>query len=185
MGGSAFSKGPNPLYTPRMAPDVYAAVKKRCHEVLRQLFICVATPIDGPGKSDFGDIDILVALEKRLVFPGIANDHEAYQNNRDALGAVQFRLASEQAIMIKNQNSVNLAIPWPPHLLPHPGLPTSPQEPRERYIQVDVRICESIHQLEWMLFKHAHGDIWNLLGSSTSSGAQYLLIRDALGGGYS
>lgn len=37
---------------------------------------------------------------------------------------------------------------------------------RNRFIQVDVRVCESLDQLQWMLFKHAHGDIWNLLGTT-------------------
>lgn len=35
-----------------------------------------------------------------------------------------------------------------------------------RFIQVDVHICETLEKLQWMLFKHAHGDLWNLLGST-------------------
>ncbi|SPQ18959.1 ac2f5037-d2d8-49ad-88c3-e09e06d5ec42 [Thermothielavioides terrestris] len=38
--------------------------------------------------------------------------------------------------------------------------------PRQKYIQVDVRICSDLDQLCWTLFKHAHGDLWNLLGST-------------------
>lgn len=49
-----------------------------------------------------------------------------------------------------------------------PDVPESPEQGQElkRFIQVDVRVCETVDQLEWMLFKHAHGDIWNLLGTT-------------------
>lgn len=29
-----------------------------------------------------------------------------------------------------------------------------------------MRVCETLDQLQWILFKHAHGDIWNLLGTT-------------------
>ncbi|KAM0555769.1 hypothetical protein ACHAPJ_006164 [Fusarium lateritium] len=33
------------------------------------------------------------------------------------------------------------------------------------YIQVDVRFCPSIHMAKYLRFHHAHGDIWQLLGT--------------------
>ncbi|KAK8068901.1 hypothetical protein PG994_005517 [Apiospora phragmitis] len=60
MGGQVFTSGPDPLYTPRMPPGVYQHVKATCHEKLKQIFEQVATPIEGPGKPDVGDIDFLV-----------------------------------------------------------------------------------------------------------------------------
>lgn len=42
----------------------------------------------------------------------------------------------------------------------------SANDPGPRFIQVDVHICETLEKLQWMLFKHAHGDLWNLLGAT-------------------
>ncbi|KAH9429240.1 hypothetical protein MCOR02_010647 [Pyricularia oryzae] len=33
------------------------------------------------------------------------------------------------------------------------------------YVQVDIRICTTVKQLLWAAFKHAHGDMWQLLGT--------------------
>lgn len=38
--------------------------------------------------------------------------------------------------------------------------------PEPKHMQVDVRLCESMERMRWMLFRHAHGDIWNILGST-------------------
>ena len=154
MGGSAFATGDDPLYTPRMSPHVYHAVKEACHGFLRQVFVYVASPIEGPAKADHGDIDILVALEKQVETPTDAS-------RVHLLSSIQSLLGSERAIIPNGQASANMAIPWPRHLLPD----ARQDDDRKRYIQVDVRICHSLDQLQWMLFKHAHGDIWNLLGS--------------------
>lgn len=176
MGGSAFASGPNPLDTPRMPPQVYYAVKEHLHGLLGQLFVCVASPIEGPAKPDYGDIDILVALEKGVVFPseeeGRAIPTTAKHQHLELLEAVQSLLQSERAIVRNGQASANMAIPWPDRFLPiSPGADDDDDDNDDNhlrhkcYIQVDVRICESVDQLQWMLFKHAHGDIWNLVGS--------------------
>ena len=34
------------------------------------------------------------------------------------------------------------------------------------YVQVDLHICTSLDNLQWTMFRDAHGDMWNLLGSS-------------------
>ncbi|PWI69534.1 hypothetical protein PCL_01181 [Purpureocillium lilacinum] len=149
MGGSAFNSGDRPLHTPRMPKSVYEDVKSRCMAILRQTYICVASPIDGPGKTDFGDIDILLAWLK----DGRANTREGLHDVGKALGASR--------IIVSDACASNLALPWPESLA---GEPADGQP--DRYIQVDVRICRSLEEMQWMLFKHAHGDIWNILGST-------------------
>ena len=47
---------PNPPH----ARPIYEEVKTQIQTVLRKHYKYVGTPIEGPGKSDFGDIDILV-----------------------------------------------------------------------------------------------------------------------------
>lgn len=146
MGGSAFSSGLDPLFTPRMPPDVYRYVKGMLHARLRELFVCVASPIEGPAKTDFGDVDILVAMEKEPA------------DEQSLLASVQRSLGSERAIIPKGPASANMAIAWPHHLL-------SPGANPRCHIQVDVHICRSLDEMSWILFKHAHSDMWGILGS--------------------
>ena len=61
MGGHAFASGPDALPTPRMAPEIYFQVRDGILERMRELFAQVAVPIEGPAKTSYGDIDILVA----------------------------------------------------------------------------------------------------------------------------
>ncbi|KAK0737688.1 hypothetical protein B0T21DRAFT_287404 [Apiosordaria backusii] len=150
MGGSAFSDLENPLITPRMPTDVYEQVKASCHAALGDLFDSVATPVEGPAKTDHGDIDILVANERHRLPRDIEEDTapstlpELHARIRDALGAVHAKAV---------HNTTNLAIPWP-------------GSDGQKHIQVDVRICKDVEELNWYLFKHGHGDLWNLLGST-------------------
>ncbi|KAL2203739.1 hypothetical protein CC79DRAFT_1336389 [Sarocladium strictum] len=146
MGGSAFSIGPDPLETPRMPPEVYSAVKAECQAKLQELFICVASPIEGPGKTDHGDIDILVTWPKK-----------PFEDKNKALESVEKKLHAHRAILTIGETAANYAIPWPTE--------TRTPEVTNRFIQVDVRICDNLETLQWILFKHAHGDIWNVLGS--------------------
>ena len=60
MGGLAFNKGTDALRTPRMPRCVYLHVKKECTRILQTLYDTVESPIDGPDKDDYGDVDLLV-----------------------------------------------------------------------------------------------------------------------------
>ncbi|KAI8963303.1 hypothetical protein F5Y11DRAFT_319893 [Daldinia sp. FL1419] len=153
MGGSAFSSGNNPLSTPRMSPTVYRHVLRTCHAKLRELFVLVATPIEGPAKEDHGDIDIFVALERSIVFPSSQVKSNIFASPAQLLGAE--RSISEQPSL------VNLAIPWPDELLQE-----RPGGDEPLYIQVDLHLCNSLEHIQWMLLRYSHGDLWNLLGST-------------------
>ncbi|KAF2973339.1 hypothetical protein GQX73_g134 [Xylaria multiplex] len=200
MGGLAFASGPNPVFTPRMPPDVYRAVRDRCQEKLRELFVVVATPIEGPAKTSFGDtrhnqgklltqhtkVDLFVAWSRQHVFPTLKTAPSSHSSESPkevisrALGAI--RCKSD------NPYKLTIAIPWPEDfpfcdIEPKPVLipeirnngevgrnsdedAKSTNDPRPMGIQVDLHICETLDYLQWMLFKHAHGDLWNLLGST-------------------
>ncbi|KAH6854372.1 hypothetical protein B0I37DRAFT_336283 [Chaetomium sp. MPI-CAGE-AT-0009] len=175
MGGSAFSSFPDPPYTPRMPPEVYQRAVSECNAALRRLFICVATPIEGPGKKDHGDVDILVALDRRVAFPQTPDD-SVLREPKDLMKDVERDLCARYAIVHPTGTSANLAIPWPsdmnehaiaPEEAPSAGEVANPrEESKPKYIQVDIRICRSVDELYWSLYKHAHGDLWNLLGST-------------------
>ena len=107
MGGSAFAAGAKPLHTPRMPKSVYNLVKSRCHAILRDHYYCVASPIDGPGKKDFGDVDILTAWPK---YPATSRQ-EALETMSKALNAT--RMIADKGKDI----SGHLAIPWPEKVL--------------------------------------------------------------------
>ncbi|CAH0023032.1 unnamed protein product [Clonostachys rhizophaga] len=164
MGGNAFASGPDPLPTPRMPKDVYLLVKERCFSILREMYEVVDSPIEGPGKEDFGDLDILLFGPK----PGLPQDNEAgVKQVAQALGAVR-------VIYIRDSSS-NLAIPWPSDVDRPPAAKESAEGEEQSesqipavapHVQVDVRICDDLKKLQWQLFKHAHGDIWNILGST-------------------
>ncbi|KAH6636752.1 hypothetical protein F5144DRAFT_509372 [Chaetomium tenue] len=175
MGGSAFSAVPDPPYTPRMPPVVYQRVVSECNAALRKLFICVATPIEGPEKKDHGDVDILVALDRRVVFPQTPGD-SIPRELKDLMEDVKHDLCAQYAIIHPPGTSAHLAIPWPSDMNEHAitpeetpnvgGTAGAVDESKPKYIQVDIRICQGVDELYWSLYKHAHGDIWNLLGST-------------------
>ncbi|KAK8084361.1 hypothetical protein PG997_005632 [Apiospora hydei] len=150
MGGLVFTGGPDPLYTPRMPPAVYQHAKAACHAALQQLFEHVATPIEGPEKPDFGDLDF-------LVYSSTADLQSVQWRDdvRAALGAV--------GCVSQQPHTGSFAIYWPE------GVPDERETPgvtQQRYIQVDVHVCASPETLRWSVFKNDHGDLWNLLGST-------------------
>ncbi|KAI0866660.1 hypothetical protein F4860DRAFT_458048 [Xylaria cubensis] len=170
MGGLAFASGPNPVFTPRMHPYVYRAVRDRCQEKLRKLFVVVATPIEGPAKTSFGDIDLFVAWERKIVFPPLkpTSFSPSHESPKEAICRVLGAIKSKS----ENKNTATLAIPWPEDL-PYTGNEAKTNEIEKSLtklkppcIQVDVHVCDTLDYLQWMLFKHAHGDLWNLLGAT-------------------
>ncbi|KAI0541520.1 hypothetical protein GGR58DRAFT_456346 [Xylaria digitata] len=186
MGGLAFASGPNPVFTPRMPPDVYRVVRDRCQEKLRELFVVVATPIEGPAKTSFGDIDLFVAWSRQDVFPPLKPAPSSHSS--ESPKEVISRALDAIRCQSDNPHVMTMAIPWPEDCLfrdIEPKLPLIPEirkndeeeqnsdedakstnDPRPMGIQVDVHVCKTLDHLQWMLFKHAHGDLWNLLGST-------------------
>ncbi|KAL0936300.1 uncharacterized protein CTRU02_208515 [Colletotrichum truncatum] len=162
MGGSAFSTGNQPLNTPRMTPEVYERVKAQCHAALRNIYLCVASPIDGPGKIDYGDIDILVAWEKSSILGKEQSKYPPFATKQDACRAIQESLG---ASFLKMENGGDhYAVPWPEDESSTEEQASS-VSPSRRYVQVDITICDTLDQMQWKLFKHAHGDLWSILGT--------------------
>ncbi|KUI60436.1 hypothetical protein VP1G_07638 [Cytospora mali] len=185
MGGKVFSSGNSPLHTPRMAPVVYEHVKRQCISALKYLFPRVESPIEAPEKSSFGDIDILVSLEGTGSIARSFADPSAWTPIREALGGVrsyhEVRTGADRSKFI---DSMSFAIPWPVDLSNDEGAAQTLLElgqtaataasdgrvgeaesaSKARYVQVDVGLCDNNCELDWRLFKHNHGDLWNMLG---------------------
>jgi hypothetical protein len=141
-----------------MPKEIYLKVKKQCFDILRNLFEVVDSPIDGPDKTDYGDIDILLFEPKFTA------------TNK---GALEVSLGSVKSIVeTKDELAAHFAIPWPAEDSLHTTPPTEPSSedvqegPKDRHIQVDISVCTDLHRLRWTLFKHAHGDIWNMIGAT-------------------
>ncbi|KAJ4418557.1 hypothetical protein N0V85_001390 [Neurospora sp. IMI 360204] len=124
------------------------------------MFLCVAAPIEGPEKKDYGDLDILVAMETRLVFP-TSPQHGVPRGLEELAADIKTALNAERSIVNPYTNSMHLAIPWPKD----DSQLGEDRDTTQRYIQVDICICKSMDQMFWALFKSAHGDAWTLLGS--------------------
>ncbi|KAH9882429.1 hypothetical protein J1614_000665 [Plenodomus biglobosus] len=146
MGGLAFAKvvGSNgkPIYTPRMAPELYHEVARSCQIQLEALFERVCIPRDAPNKTDYGDVDFLV--------DGIrseAADEEIWTAIKNALGA---------ELQLSNGASHSYAIP-------HPTV-------SEAYVQVDVELSSgngtpcSGELFQWTLFMKSDSDLVQIIG---------------------
>ncbi|KAG0649882.1 hypothetical protein D0Z07_4036 [Hyphodiscus hymeniophilus] len=147
MGGQAFTH----LSTPRMPPSVYTRVLATIQAILKEHYQLVGSPIEAPGKDTYGDVDILVfhplpgsPLAEITSRPELATQLSQY------LGAIHHILGPE----------INFAIPWPSD-------ENHGAEPEQsKYIQLDLKICSSEKMFQWELFHAAHGDLWNILGST-------------------
>jgi hypothetical protein len=142
-----------------MPPVVYQRAVSQCNAALRKLFVCVATPIEGPEKKDHGDVDILVALDRRVAFPQTPDD-SILRAPKDLMEDVKRDLGAQYAIVHPTGTSANLAILWPSDMNEHAIIPEEApsvggvagtlEESKPKYIQVDIRICRSVDELYWV-----------------------------------
>ncbi|OIW35002.1 hypothetical protein CONLIGDRAFT_568140 [Coniochaeta ligniaria NRRL 30616] len=172
MGGSAFTSAPYLLNTPRMPPAVYHQVKSACQARLRELYLCVASPIEGPAKGDHGDVDIVVALERQAFFPSGSDPQLPHpRTGTEPFKMIAAALGAEHVIYLEpHLVGANMAIPWPGEDADMDGSDKDTDTPRQRrHIQVDIHIAQSLAEFQWHLFRHAHGDFFQLVGTTVRS----------------
>jgi len=136
MGGNAFTSGVTPLRTPRMPPEIYHSLRDYYLCLLSALYAQVATPVEAPSKTSYGDIDILVSQPTSL------------STTTESLAKT---LAAEKTITTSGSATSSFA-------LPYPNLPNN-------HIQLDVHLCPP-STFHWQVFQQSHGDLWNLLGTT-------------------
>ncbi|RDW94387.1 hypothetical protein BP5796_00150 [Coleophoma crateriformis] len=159
MGGQAFALRSQPLFTPRMPLQIYAQILKSTLNALQQHFRHVASPIEAPGKATFGDVDILVA---EPLNPDLDTTQRPTTEVAEALARI---LGAVDRIWQKGNPTINLALPWPSCEVSENENPDV-TELAKKYIQVDVHMCPSTTSFTWTLFHAAHGDLWNILGTT-------------------
>ena len=164
MGGHAFDT--DGLSTPRMPTEIYLQVRERILRILRNHFQHAHSPIEAPAKEHHGDVDVLVAK------PVGSN---AIRDPAWLVGLV----GAKHWKRMKGSDTIHLAIPWPTSadsespsrgavhgtltsISTHPE--PDPNDP-DKYIQLDISLLPNLTTLSWLLFLHAHGDFWSILGS--------------------
>ncbi|PQE12364.1 hypothetical protein CJF31_00000563 [Rutstroemia sp. NJR-2017a BVV2] len=128
--------------------------------ILRNYYTNVSSAIEGPGKTTYGDVDVLVAGPLPNAFtPGIPVAEKLKQ-----------ALHAKACIQDKGNPTINFAVPWPRDDASTDGKAQIDDEgesgEENKYVQVDVHICKNTHDFEWELFHSAHGDLWNILGTT-------------------
>ncbi|KAF9773033.1 hypothetical protein IL306_009214 [Fusarium sp. DS 682] len=107
MGGKAFTHADPPLETPRMPNHVYYEVKNLVVRRLSEKFNWINCPMEGPGKKDHGDVDVIVSEMKHInifkdnvldtISEALGTDHKIVEGGPDHIAA-------------------HFAIPWPEHI---------------------------------------------------------------------
>lgn len=159
MGGSAFTqasaKGEPTISTPRMSQEVYQELRMIYMERLRSYFpeSQVASLVDAPEKSDYGDMDFVVARDDLLDFVDLANRVGAR-----ALICHHARMCT-LAVSRDGSPSSKPAVQYKQVNGRHPSTTVT----EEQYAQIDVEVIP-IHLFEWHAFYASYGDMAGLLG---------------------
>jgi hypothetical protein len=133
-----------------MPPAVYVQIRQQCQETLRQYFTYVATPIEAPGKKDFGDVDLLVACP---IAP--CSGQNVIETVGEVLGAVR---------RTSGGGTTSFALPWPD--ITDEAEPGTETDGKGAFVQVDLHVSNGKQGWDWELFHQAHGDLWNMIGST-------------------
>lgn len=149
MGGNAFNKHSPALPTPRMPPEIYTKTLSQTLDTLRKHYQHVGSPIEAPGKPDFGDIDIMVASPLSRDFDTLTTPPKTVAEN------LSKTLGAAASILESGNPTINLAVPWP-----------AEEVEEQKYVQIDIHVCKDSKDLTWNLFHAAHGDLWNILGTT-------------------
>ena len=167
MGGSAFKS----FSTPRMPTEVYIRTRDQVVQILRELYVHADCPIEGPGKEDHGDIDILVSLPRVLQHGSAEQDKEDAETPEKSPRNVDFEVVYDrlQALhcIYGSPTVIQYAIPWPDdllHLVPRrPPMGTIHILPLA--IQLDVQVIPNPSLYEWTLMMNSHGDFCPIVGA--------------------
>ena len=148
MGGLAFANvvtdNGKPPHVPRLSPDLYEQISADCQSKLATLFQRVVIPRDAPAKTDFGDIDFLVAGIQHS-----ASKQDIWDAIKDVLDA---------PLHLHRGESHSFAIK-------HPQIEGA-------YVQVDVELCpgdgtpDVAELFEWTRFMKGDSDLLQILGIS-------------------
>lgn len=157
MGGGAF---PN-VHTPRMPELVYRSVLEHVESRYKKHFRHVAHALEAPGKSSHGDIDVFVA--EPINAPHMVDSRTS--------ASIGHAIGARQCTKAPGGSTTSVVIDWPEEFAS--DIPprdedcttdSGSNDNKSAGIQVDVHICSTAEEMNWMLFLYAHGDLWSMLG---------------------
>jgi len=149
MGGQAFASHDPPLPTPRMPFEIFSTVLEKAQSALRQHYAYVESPIEAPGKTTYGDVDLLITGAFTKEFDPVKT---RWNEVADSLAKI---LGAKASLRHSGISIVNLAVPWP-----------GEYQGEDKYVQIDVHYVHSLERFQWELFHQSHGDMWNIIGST-------------------
>lgn len=162
MGGSVFSNVSD-VHTPRMSSDAYIEVKTRSTAILKSLYEVVTVPHEAPGKTSFGDVDFVVATP-------VARFDSLQDTLKVAFStpyAVKRSLDSWSVAMRYDEEGYARVETSRAPLTIDNGFVAEPSSYNNgtTYAQVDIHVCDSVHELEWVVFKTSYSDLWQILNT--------------------
>lgn len=131
-----------------MPPEIYKQVLEQTLATLSKHYDHVGSPIEAPGKPTYGDIDIMVSTPLSADFDASVTSYKVISQN------LAKSLSAAASIIESGNPTVNLAVPWPE------------DDGEKKYVQIDVHACKDLKEWKWNLFHAAHGDLWNILGTT-------------------
>ncbi|QDS69409.1 hypothetical protein FKW77_004945 [Venturia effusa] len=170
MGGHAFCKPvvdkngriQPALYTPRLPPRVYEAMKDFVKGKLEVLFNHVVIPIEHPEKADHGDVDVLVCGFK----DGLCSERKIF----DLRAAIALQLGADEPRSWCDGNQTGFfAVSVPPSIrrLASVSEPDSEESmlgsSSQYWVQIDVQIVRAEAQLGWHRFRIDHATLQPIL----------------------
>lgn len=136
-----------------MPPGIYKKVLEQTLTTLRKHYEHIGSPIEAPGKPTYWDIDIMVATP-------VSPDFDTSTTTRQVIAQnLSSTLSAAASILEPGNPTINLAIPWP-------SSPTQAETDEKKFVQIDIHICPNKKDWTWNLFHAAHGDLWNILGTT-------------------
>lgn len=160
MGGKLFSDA---LPTPRMTPARYMHVRDHVVNQLRVFYKHVCVPREAPGKTSYGDVDVLVGGWRRSTSDG-----------GDDMAVVGEALRAERVV---RRGSRAWSVAVSSKAVPGVGYEAGDVEEEPEgvyYHQIDITTCAfpdgsdggaaASSSIRWMTILKSDGDMWNIIG---------------------
>lgn len=148
-----------------MPPQTYIHVRDSVLGLLLKHYTDAKSPIEAPGKPDYGDIDV-------LVHGPLSPEFDPSKTNKNEIArTIGNKMFARAWIVGKGPQAINFAIKWPTRKSTHARddgttVESEVDDHPGCYIQVDMQICEDFKTFKWEYFHEAHGDLWSILGTT-------------------
>ena len=161
MGGKAFSEQLPTAVFLRMPTPFYGSLKDRVVSRLEALYSLVAVPPEVPGKTDHGDIDVLVCKPKNVKEGVPLSECVTPTEIEQALGCAH-------SFLEPRDRTLHLAIPIQQDEVQHFAIDQDEVKEgkinlEQLYVQVDLHFCKDMETWESRFFFQSYGELGRIL----------------------